>query len=349
MAPSRRHGGRGPHRGGPPLRWLWAWMLVVVAVVAATWNDHGMNGQHHNPILLVILLVTTATVSYVTLRFTRRLYRLRHAVEQISLRDLTARVPVEGKDAVSALAQSFNRMVDRLDAQERVRRQFFADLAHELRHPIAILLGRLESIQDGVLPLNEEQILHLHDMASGLKRIVTDMNELSLAEVGQLSLHVAPLNVAELVGQLQGNLEPVAEGVGLELISDVQGGMPAVMADGDRLRQVLTNLLTNAFHETASGGRVTLTAKRSGNQAVFEVADNGPGIDPEDLPHIFERFYRADKARSRARTGSGLGLAVVRSIVELHGGSTQVTSTPGEGSCFAVKLPLAESQTDTTQ
>lgn len=341
MAPCAKRNNGHKHRGGPPLRWLWAWMLIVVAVVAATWNDHGVKGQHHNPVILLILLITTGIVGYVTMRFTRRLYRLRLAVEQISLRDLTARVAVEGNDAVSALAQSFNRMVDRLDVQERIRRQFFADLTHELRHPIAILLGRLESIQDGVLPLNEEQILHLHDMTTGLKRIVTDMNDLSLAEVGQLSLHLAPVDVVEFFGQIQGNLEPVAEDLGLTIRFDVQDEMPPIMVDADRCRQVFTNLLTNAFHETPSGGRVTLTAKREGNDALFGVVDNGSGIDPEDLPHIFERFYRADKARSRAKTGSGLGLAVVRSIVELHGGTVGVTSTPNQGSSFTIKLPMS--------
>lgn len=341
MAPWTRPGRSGPRRGGPPLRWLWAWMVVVAALVGATWTSRGMHGQHHNPVLLLILLVTTAAVAYVTTRFTRRLDRLRRAVEQISLRDLTATVPVEGHDAVSALAQSFNRMVDRLGAQERVRRQFFADITHELRHPIAILLGRLESIQDGVLPLSQEQILHLHDMTSGLKRIVTDMNDLSLADVGQLSLHLTPINVSELVEQLTGNLEPVAEEAGLVLTSHVQEGMPEVLADGDRLRQVLTNLLTNAFRETAAGGWVTLTAKTMGNDTLFEVADSGSGIDPDDLPHIFERFYRADKARSRTKSGSGLGLALVRSIVEEHDGSVHVVSTPGQGSCFTVKLPTA--------
>lgn len=341
MAPWTRYLERRRHRGGPPLRWLWAWMIVVVVVVIATWGDRGVNGQHHNPIVLLILLIMTAIVGYVTMRFTRRLYRLRGAVEQISLRDLTARATIEGNDAISELARSFNRMADRLDAQERVRRQFFADITHELRHPIAILLGRLESIQDGVLPLNEEQILHLHDMASGLKRIVTDMNELSLADVGQLSLHVTPVNVCELLGQLQGNLEPVAEDAGLTLSFAVQDGMPPVMVDRDRLRQVLTNLLTNAFRETKDGGRVSLNAAHVGNEAIFEVVDTGSGIDPEDLPHIFERFYRADKARSRTKTGSGLGLAVVRSIVELHRGSVRVTSTPGQGSCFVVTLPMS--------
>lgn len=332
-----------PHRrprGGPPLRWIWAWMLMVLAVVVATWHVRGAQGQRHDPILLVILVLSTAAVGFVTMRFTRRIHRLRRAVEQISLRDLTTRVSLEGHDAVSALAQSFNHMVDRMDAQERVRRQFFADLTHEIRHPIAILLGRLESIQDGVVPLSEEQVLYLHDMTLGLKRIVTDMSDLSLADVGQLSLHLAPVDVKELVAQIQGNLEPVAEDAGLSLTSEVEDALPPIMADGDRLRQVLTNLVTNAFHHTAPGGQVALTAKRDADAAVFEVVDNGSGIAPEDLPHLFERFYRADKARSRTKGGSGLGLAIVRSIVEVHGGSVDVASSLGQGSHFTVRIPI---------
>lgn len=322
------------------LRWFWLWVAVVIFTVVGTWHYKGGVDRVYEPLLMLALVASSAVAAYVTIRFTRRLNRLRQAVEKINLRDLAVHVPMEGTDAVAALAQSFNRMVDRLASQERVRRQFFADLTHEIRHPIAILMGRLESIQDGVLPLDNEQILLLHDMVIGLKRLVTDMNDLSLADVGQLSLHLAPVNVWGIIEQLQLNMEPVAEDLGITLSSQVVMDMPRVYADGDRLRLVLTNLLTNALHYTSHGGYVKLTAQYDDNYAIFQVSDNGSGIDPSDVRHLFERFYRADKSRSRAKGGSGLGLSIVRSLVELHGGAVHVESSIGKGSQFTVRLPL---------
>lgn len=325
---------------GTTLRWFWIWVAVVLVAVVATWHYKGGVDRSYEPLLMMLLLMTSAVAAYVTLRFTRRLNRLKKAVEQINLRDLAVRVPMEGTDTVASLAESFNRMVERLESQERIRRQFFADLTHEIRHPIAILMGRLESIQDGVLPLDNEQILSLHDMVIGLKRLVNDMNDLSLADVGQLSLHLTHIDVEDVVEQLQANLEPVAEDLGISISSQVAEDMPQLYADVDRIRQVLVNLLTNALRHTSRGGYVKLTVEHDGIHALFKVRDNGAGIDSTDLPHVFERFYRADKSRSRTRGGSGIGLAIVRSLVELHGGTVHVTSKVGVGSIFTVCLPL---------
>lgn len=324
-----------------PLRWIWIWGAVVVGAIVVTWHYKGGAGRSYEPLIMMILIMTTFVAVYVTMRFTRRLTRLRTAVEQINLRDLGVHVTIEGTDTVAALAHSFNQMVERLNTQERIRRQFFADLTHEIRHPIAILMGRLESIQDRVLPLNNEQVLQLHDMVIGLKRIVNDMNDLSLADVGQLSLHFAQIDVVDLVEQLQANMQPVAEGLGIRLSSNVSTDIPQFRADADRVRQVLVNLLTNALHHTSRGGEVNLTAEQRGDNVIFRVSDNGSGIDPTDIPYLFERFYRADKSRSRAKGGSGLGLSIVRSLVELHGGTVQVESSPGQGSTFTVCFPFA--------
>ena len=342
MPPWDKHGGPWHHReDGPPLRWIWAWVLVVVVVMVGTWHYRQGADRPYEPILMLLLVFTSAAVAHFTMRFTRRLHRLRNAVEQINLRDLTAHVTMQGHDAVASLAQSFNRMVDRLDSQERARRQFFADLTHEIRHPIAILLGRLESIQDGVVPLDQEQILHLYDTTLGLKRIVTDMNDLSLADVGRLSLHISTIDARAMVEELQDNLGPVAEGMDLHLVSEVHSELPLLQGDADRLRQVMTNLLTNAFHHTPAGGTIVIEAEADSECMIIRVIDTGVGIAPSDLPHLFERFYRADKARSRAKGGSGLGLSIVRSLVELHGGTVQVESKLGQGSRFTLKLPLS--------
>ncbi len=319
-----------------PIPFFWAF-FALAWMVFGWWHHSGYAAWQ--PTVFVALAVAGGAIAYITARFTRRLERLRRAAEQLNLRDLTARVDVEGHDSVGALAASFNRMVDRLAAEERARRQLFADVAHELRHPLAVLKGRIESIQDGVVPLDSEQILLLHDDVIGLTRLVGDLRDLSLADVGQLSLNLTDVDVAALLSQLSESMEPVAEAKGVQLTATAAAGIPPLLADADRLRQVMLNLLTNAVHYTPGGGRVTLRVRTDGASAILEVADTGTGIDPKDLPHIFERFYRADKARARASGGTGLGLAIVRSIVELHGGTVSATSSP-QGSTFTVRLPL---------
>lgn len=310
--------------------------------MVVTWHFRRGSIPRFEPFIIFVMALGSALFAHITRRFSRRLERLRRATETISLRDLAVRVPVEGRGSVADLANSFNRMMERLDAQEKARRQFFADVAHELRHPLAILMGRLESIQDGVLPLDEEQVLLLHDMAIGLKRVVSDMSDLSLADVGQLKLHLSPVNISELVEQLQINLEPVAEDLGITLWSQVEKDMPPLNADADRLREVLVNLLTNALQHTPAGGKIQLTVERGDSNAILQVSDTGLGIDAVDLPHVFERFYRADKSRSRATGGTGLGLAIVKSLVELHGGTVEVQSTSGKGSKFTITVPLSK-------
>ena len=322
--------------GRPSLPWFWGF-FALAWMFAGWWHSAGHPA--YEPLIFVVLAAVSGVIAYVTFRFTRRLERLRRAAEQINLRDLSVRVDVEGSDSVGALAMAFNRMVDRLAAEERARRQLFADVAHEIRHPLAVLKARLESIQDGVLPLDSEQLLLLQDDVIGLTRLVADLRDLSLADVGQLSLNLSDVDVSALLEQLRESLEPVAEDKGVTLSVDAPRDLPTLRADQDRLRQVLLNLLTNALHYTPAGGRVEVTARVNGMQLILLVSDTGTGIDPQSLPHIFERFYRADKARARESGGTGLGLAIVRSLVTLHGGDVTAVSSP-QGSRFAVRLPL---------
>jgi len=321
-------------------------MVSVITMVMA-FGAFGSALFHHQALrpwnfhLLWLGLIVAAGVGVFTAgRITRGLSRLRSAVERLDLRDLSPRVPVEGNDEVAALARAFNGMAERLEVGERVRRQLFADVAHELRHPLAVLQGRLESMQDGVVPLDPEQVLHLQDMVLSLTRLVGDLRDLSLAEVGRLSLHPRPVDLGEIIADLRENLEPVAADRGIRLVTNVAADLPAVTVDVDRIRQVLVNLLDNALHYTPREGRVEVRATSDGQYLTVEVADTGPGIPPEDLSHIFDRFYRTDRARTRATGGSGLGLAIVRSLVVLHGGTVDAQSRQGEGSRFIVTLPL---------
>lgn len=353
--------GSGPHRGpgwGPHARrrWLrhslrrrlaWAFLAVagiswLVAYVAPRALAH-TGGRHPAPFpVLFLALGVAAVVGAITAdRITGSLSRLRDAVERIDLRDLSPRVPIEGRDEVASLARAFNGMADRIAAEERVRRQLFADVAHELHHPLAVLKGRLDMMQDGSAPIDAEQVLRLQDGVIALTSLVSDLRDLSLAEVGQLSLNIAAVDVAALIADLRENLEPVAADRGVTLAADVAVGVGTATADPDRLRQVLVNLLANALQHTPAGGRVDVRASSAGGQVVVEVADTGSGISADDLAHIFDRFYRTDQSRSRDTGGSGLGLAIVRSLVTLQGGTVDVTSEVGAGTRFRVTLPAA--------
>lgn len=289
---------------------------------------------------LVALAVAGLAGLWTAGRIARPLVHLRDAAQRFDLRDLSRRVPVEGSDEIADLAQAFNHMGDRLEREERARRQLLADVAHELRHPLAVLKGRLELMQDGAVTTDQEALLALQDEVIRLTRLVGDLRDLSLAEVGRLSLHLAPVSIPALLDALLTNLEPVAAAKEIALTAEAGGDLPAVQADYDRIRQVLVNLLSNALQYTPQGGRVRIKGWQEGSEVVLRVCDTGPGVAPEDLPHLFERFYRADKSRSRATGGSGLGLAIVRSLVELHGGRVKAESELGKGTCFTVWLPV---------
>jgi two-component system sensor histidine kinase BaeS len=279
---------------------------------------------------------------FISERITRSLRHLRDGAQGLDLRDLSRRVPVEGQDEIAELAASFNKMADRLESEERSRRQLLADVAHELRHPLAVLKGRLDLMQDGKVPVDQEALLPLQDEVIRLTRLVGDLRDLSLAEVGGLSLNLAPVDVAEVLQTLAENMDPVAAAREIALAASAEPGLPKVEADPDRLRQMLVNLVANALQYAGPGGRVSVEATRAGDSVRIAISDTGPGIPEADLPHIFDRFYRADRSRSRATGGSGLGLAIVRSLVELHRGTVTVQSREGAGTTFVITLPAGK-------
>lgn len=327
-------------RGRPPFPLFLGGPLVWAGFAALwIWSPESTNVRTAWLIILVALGVAASLGAYVTFRFHRRLGRLAAAVEAINLRDLGVRVAVEGSDSVASLAQAFNRTLDRLEAEEKVRKELFADVAHEIRHPLAGIRARLDAIQDGALPLDQEQILRVSDAAGDLARLVGDLRDLSLSDVGQLALVREDVDVNALVTQIREWMEPVAEDQGVTLTTAVASGATNVEADGPRLRQVLLNLVSNALRHTPPGGHVDLSVAAHGDVLDFRVEDTGEGIAAGDLPHVFDRFYRTDPARTRGVGGSGLGLAIVRSLVALHGGSVSVESRPGTGSVFTVLLP----------
>ena len=273
---------------------------------------------------------------------TRRLRALAEGATAIAAGDLSRRVADSSADELGELAGAFNRLADSLASQEEARQRLVADIAHELRTPLGVLQAEIEALQDGVTQATAERLSSLHEETDLLARLVDDLRTLSLADSGQLSLQrreddlagIAERAIAAIAGQAQD------KGINLELAVD--GGLPPVTVDGDRVAQVLRNLLSNALRSTEDGGRITVAVRAEAGRAVVEVADTGAGISQEALPHVFDRFYRADPSRSRTTGGSGLGLAIARQLVSSHGGEISVRSAPGQGSTFGFWLPLSD-------
>lgn len=251
-------------------------------------------------------------------------------------------VPASGRDEIAELGQAFNHMAAQLAEEEQQRRRLFAGIAHELRTPLAVIQGTLEGMLDRVIEPTPERIAGLHSQAVLLGRLITDLRDLSLAQVGQLRLHRRTIDVAGVVRETLEALAPLAGERAVALRVEAPADLSPVHADPDRLRQVVQNLVENALRHTPSGGEVRITLRDgNGDGVAMVVADTGSGIRAEDLPHIFEHFYRADASRARSTGGTGMGLAIVKSLVEAHGGRVRVESVPGAGSAFTITLPRA--------
>jgi two-component system OmpR family sensor kinase len=277
------------------------------------------------------------------------LRQLNRAAGAISRGDLSQRVDIRSKDELGELSQTFNQMAESLDRAETQRKHLIADVAHELRTPIAVIQANLEAMLDGVLPLDGEQVAALHDETLLLKRLVGDLRLLSLADAGELKLERKSTGIESLIHQVVDRLTVQAQQNGIVLEEQVAKDLPPVMIDQGRITQVLNNLLGNALRYTPQAGKISINARLSPTtRGLVEVSvtDTGPGIDPADLPYIFDRFYRADPSRQHASGGSGLGLAIVKQLVEAHGGKVNALSPafssagqPGYGTRLTFTLP----------
>ncbi len=255
--------------------------------------------------------------------------------------DFEGRVPVRTRDELGELAAAFNSMAETVGRQEMLRRQMAADIAHELRTPLAVIQANLEAMLDGVRPLSTEAVANVHGETQLLARLVTDLRDLSLAETGQLPLRKEPTDLGTLARASVARFSPQAEERGVRLVIEAADDLPPAEVDPDRISQVLGNLLDNALRYTPQDGEVTVNLRSDADRGKVRasVCDTGPGISEEHLQNVFERFYRADRDRSRATGGSGIGLAVVKQLVEAHGGRVWVESTPGRGATFGFTLP----------
>jgi signal transduction histidine kinase len=290
---------------------------------------------------LLAIAIALLLTFFLSRRILSPVKALTSATRQFGKGDFSRRVDYKDKGELGELAQSFNSMADDLEHTERLRRNMVADVAHELRTPLSNLKGYLEAISDGVVKPDEDTIHLLNEEASSLSRLVNDLQELSLADAGEIKLIMQPEDVSLLVNEAVTVMQTKAIAKGLAISNDLPATLPVVDIDLHRIKQVLLNLLENAVAHTDPGGRITVTTRQRGNQIHISVADTGEGIPAEELPLIFERFYRVDKSRTRATGGSGLGLTIAKRLVEAHGGTIEVKSQPGQGSTFTFTIPVS--------
>lgn len=327
-----------------------AFILVPVVRLAGGAEGAAVFGRVFEPSLLYSLLLAglAATVAaavagfMVSRRVVGSLRYVLDATRRIASGRYGERVPVRDDDELGELSASFNAMARALDEAERRRMEVIYDLSHELRTPLSTLRGYAEGLAEGVIEPSEETWALLRTEAERMGRLVDDLRRLSQAEAGQLDLDIAPILPAKVVLRATEQMRAPFEHKGVDLKISVHESLPPVLADADRVAQVLINLLSNALRHTPAAGRVTVSARTANNEIVFEVADTGEGLAAEHLGRVFERFYRVDKSRSEAGGGSGVGLAISKALVEAMGGRIWVESPGvGEGANFRLTLPVA--------
>jgi signal transduction histidine kinase len=288
---------------------------------------------------LAIIGAAVAT-AFLSRRFLKPVRELTVAAKQLGQGDLSHRVQFKDKGEIGDLGRTFNSMADSLERDEVLRRNLVADVAHELRTPVSHIRGQLEAIEDGLIQADEKTFSSIYEESLLLSRLIDDLQELSLAEAGKLSLYRQATDVTQLVQKTTDAVKTAATTKGIILTTELSSELPLCDIDSHRIEQVVRNLLDNALAHTPQGGAITVAANRLDKFVEINVIDTGEGIPAEDLPNVFERFYRVDKSRTRATGGSGLGLTIAKRLVETHGGKIDVKSEAGKGSRFFFTIPI---------
>ncbi|MBA1333667.1 MAG: Two-component system sensor histidine kinase [Firmicutes bacterium] len=296
-----------------------------------------------NSILIVSVFLAMALATVASWIFSRKLTKpiieIINTTSDMSRGNLKKRVTgVEGKDELGELAKSVNRLGEWVENLEDLRIQMTSDVAHELRTPLTIVLSHIEAIKDGIWEATPERLQVCYDEILRLSSLVKDIEKLSGFEKGSLKLEIEEFNLALVAGEVRDNFKILFDEKGVELIADIEEDL-VLKGDKGKIKQALINLLSNALKFTDKGGTVKLEAAKKGNDIVIVVEDNGRGILQEDLPFIFERFYRGEKSRNRATGGAGIGLSITKAIIEVHHGTIEVKSEEGKGSRFEMRLP----------
>jgi len=270
---------------------------------------------------------------------TRPIHELTEATHAVADGELGRQVSVRSKDEMGELATSFNKMSADLARSTEARKQMTADIAHELRTPLSLILGHAEAVHDGVLPPTNENFEIIREEALRLEHLVNDLRTLSLADAGELSIIPQEVSPQKLFNDLQATYQHIASKKNVKITIETPSELPMLTIDPGRMTQVLTNILDNALQHTPESGKITLSAKNVQDGVELSIRDSGPGIEGDDVNRIFERFYRTDTARHRQDGGSGLGLAIARSIVEMHKGNIWAESKPGQGLKIVIRFP----------
>lgn len=289
---------------------------------------------------LVVEILAVFLAAFFSAKLSGPLKQLTTAAEKISSGDFSQKVEVESKNEIGLLGSAFNKMADNLQQNEHLRQSLVADVAHELRTPLSIIRGNLESILAGIAEPKEENLALIHDEVLRMSYLVRDLQDLSLAEARQLKLNKQKIDVVELTRKIISFFQVETEEKGIPILMETKNEIPLLEADPHRLEQIFANLLSNAIRYSSANENIIIRFAVSGQSLIIQFADSGPGIETEELPYIFERFYRGDKARSRVFGGTGLGLAISKGYAEMHGGTIKAENNAGKGSTFIVELPL---------
>ncbi len=295
-----------------------------------------------------LALILALLLAFYLLRPVRELTR---AATRMSEGDLTQSVRVGGRDELATLGKAFNHMAASLDEGEQRRQSMTADIAHELRTPLAVQRANLEAMLDGIYPLTTKNLGPVLEQNQLLTRLVADLRTIALADAGELNLNILPTDLNRIVSSVVERFRPQADRQQISLGIELDAACPELEADRDRIEQILINLLNNALQYTPEGGKIRISTsgntqtlgQLAGQFALVEIRDSGSGIPPDALPHIFERFYRVDRSRSREEGGTGLGLAIARKLAEAHGGTLIAANIPEGGALFRLSLPLHRS------
>lgn len=318
----------------------WVGFKAAEAVIAPEARRF-LEYQHRALLLSLLIALALATaLGYLLARsLSRPVSRLRDTVQELTRGQFSARAKVESKDEIGALARHVNRLAETLEKNETARRRWTADIAHELRTPLAVLQGEIDAVKDGVRPYTSATMASLQEEVAHLAGLVEDLQTLALADAGALNIRLQKTDFSKLLRQVLAAFDERIREATLQLEISLPEHL-AILADPQRLRQLLHNLLENACRYTNAGGKVRVTLAKEAGFALLGVDDSAPGVEAAQLQQLFDRFYRAEPSRGRARGGSGLGLAICRNIVEAHGGEIGAAESPLGGLSVQVKLPL---------
>ena len=323
--------------GGPQ------WMFLPIRYLAGLELENGYLARSRRSMLLAGLIAGVAAMflSFFLIRqLTGPLRKLDRASRQVAAGNFDERVDIASSDEIGRLAGSFNEMAASLETSEQVKRRLIADISHELRTPITAVRTTLESLRDGLMEPTQGTLSALHDKILLTTRLVQDLHQLALADSGRLSMHPRPCSIEDIFETILETIGVQIEDENITLVREIEEDLPDIVADAQRIEQVVLNLLANAIRHTPAEGNIHVRAAHVKDAVRVSIQDSGPGLSDMDLQHVFDRFYRADEARTSDDTGAGLGLSIAKALVEAHGGRIWAENTTDSGACFAFTLPV---------